>query len=166
MKKHFTGIALFIFIIGISALVASMFIEIPKMEVFEITQTVPRYESKKKCSKKYREYESADIKVAYAVYNKKTRKLFTTFASKREHYHFGEQVDLNFFVNNGNQTRFVKTEKVRWERLDWETDGNISKFKWLEEMDFHKNLYVIAECEGKSPEFDESRAMAVLIAKD
>lgn len=165
MKKHFTGIALFIFIIGISGFVASLFVKIPKPEVFEVQDTVPVYQSKKRCSKKYRNNEQPTT-IAYAVFNEKTKQLYTTFEFYRGHNHEREMIDLHFFVKDGNKTRFLTTEKVIAEKVDWESVSQTSSFDWLPDIASRENLYVIAECEGKSPVFDENKAMAVLVMKD
>ena len=164
MKKHFTGIALFVFIIGISGFIANLFIEIPKPEIFGVQNTVPVYESRTRCSKQSRYSEQLKV-ITDAVYNEKTKQLYTTFAFGREHNHVGKMIDLNFFVKDGNKTRFLMTEKVIAERVDWESVSQTSSFKWLTDRTSRENLYIIAECEGKSPVFDADKATAVLIVE-
>ncbi len=158
MKKHFTGIALFIFIVGISGFVASLFNQIPKAGVSEITETVPRYESRTKCFKKYRNIPEYKSKITFATYNEKTGQLYTAFTDEGK-------FNLYFFVKDGDETRFLAIEKVQSERIDWESVGQFSSFKWLKKLDFHENLYVIAEDSEKAPIFEEDRATAVVIAR-
>ncbi len=71
-----------------------------------------------------------------------------------------------FFVKDGNKTRFLTTEKVIAERVDWEGVSQTSSFEWLSDIASRENLYVIAECEGKSPVFEQDKATAVLVVKD
>lgn len=181
MKKHFIGVALFIFIVGISSFVASLFVEIPKPEVFEIVQTVPRYESRTKCSKKYRKQKSEKIsaRIVQAVYNEKTERLSTEYLINRKDYSQRTWLQLHFFIKDTNETRYLTTERILVDaNINHENSDFVSLFSSFDSLDkltSHENLYVISEPElqvrkgelvYKQPKFDESKAIAVLSVKD
>ena len=181
MKKHFTGIALFIFIVGISGFVASLFVEIPKTEVFEITEIVPRYMSKKKCSKKYTKSDnhSVSVKINQAVYDEKTKLLYTDYSVKSISLD-SVSINLHFFIKTANKIQYLTTEETSL-KLIFQDGGSSSgsenlSVKLLNDLSSHENIYVIAEpfiANGGAsggvrniPVFNKSKATAVLVAKD
>lgn len=169
MKKHFTGIALFIFIVGISGFVASLFNEIPNPKIFEVQNTVPVYESRKKCSKKY----PPGIKITQAVYNEKTDELSTEFLVESGFSPYSNLIKLFFFTNDADGSRFVSEGTFRLNNYSYIETDVFEKETWeirlIKKSDLRKNLYVIAVpfdnyITKKTPIFDESKAIAVLIA--
>lgn len=181
MRKHFTGIALFIFIVGISGFVASLFNEIPKPEIFEVQNTVPVYESRTRCSKKYRDNEQFQVKINQVVYDEETGQLSANYMIRRGQFSANSvPVYLHFFVKTANRTQHLVTEKATLTPTIIENNeyGNAHfYFKFLANLKSHENLYVIAESQVEqnngysgetknSPVFDESKATAVLVEKN
>ena len=188
MKKHFTGIALFIFIVGISGFIVSLFNEIPKPEIFEVQNTVPRYVSKNKCSKKNRSYKISDtVEITQMVYQEPTEYIAASFLLAPEYNADEISLNLHFFVKDSDQTYFLTTEnillKTKTNLVSIKEDGRRDFLTGLDldlltNLDSRKNLYVIAELkpseksdgvlgEVKSiPAFDENKAFAVRVVKN
>ena len=179
MKKHFTGIALFIFIIGISGFIANLFVQIPTPKVFEITKTIPRYEDRAKCKKNYHQSEQSRVKLIQTVYNEKKKRIWVEVFMENPSTTDSNEIKLHFFMKDGNRTRFVSTETISLRSAsdiekDMLSQHGYFQFDSLKKLKSCENLYVIAEAYSsaqkgrlvyKDPEFDENKASAVLIEK-
>lgn len=185
MTRHIAGFVLFSFIVSVSSVVAFIFADIPQNsvpqpEVFTVKNT-PIYEGKHRCDKKkYESYENSDVsvKVAQAVFNKRTGLLDTNLYIERKDFSTKSvTVGLHFFAKNDTGTRYLATEnfyfRPDFNRQNKAVQGIPSRsYHWLDDLTSNENLYVIADADFSGvnnrklqPEFDEAKAFSVISLK-
>lgn len=178
MTKHIAGFILFSLIVGTSAVVASLIGDAPdKMRSFTIRDDYAFYKRKKRrrrCRRrrKPREYRAKIVshEITGAVFNRDTGLLTTSHTLRKLPY--GEKrakLVYHFYVSDEFETRHLRSQEVWGIALDSPTI--VKNFEWLNRIDSKENVYVIAEYRGfrdsKSvPEFDEVKAVRVLIRED
>ena len=180
MKNHFIGLLIFSFIISASAMVAFWLAPLPQIapvETFE--KTAPRFEGYGGCKRKRRKPRdagNASVKILQANLSEFTHKLTTNFDIRRAD---GETetvgINLNFYIKDGSQTKFLKRETVwlspAFGSNDEATHQLLSSFEWLNRIGDKENLYIIPEIvngfeSNQIPtEFDANQATAVTIEK-
>lgn len=180
MDKHFIGIFLFTTIVTVSGVVAFVFGDLPKIEAPRLSQP-PVYESKTRCNKmKYRSSYKTDatVKIYQAVLNEDTGVLNTNLIVKRtDKTTESVYVALHFFIKDGHDTRYLNTETLLVvPDFNYDKDSVahpvLSSFDWLENVESHGNLYVVAEKTNYreypktlEPVFNESNATAVIVER-
>lgn len=177
MNRHYIGFALFSFIIMSSGFLALLFGDLPKIEQPKFDE-VPRFESKVRCRKSsYRsdKKDAAMVRVYQAVLDESNNLLGTDLIVKRaDDATENVFVALHFFTKDGGEARHLKTETVLvvpdFTYSDRATHPVLSSFAWLENLESHENLYIIAEAtkyrkypKTYVPSFDDEKAVAVLV---
>lgn len=186
MNKHIIGLIIFSFIVGMSAIIAALFVPMPQMpkldsvKVSESNDYIYRgntYCKKKKRKPRPKDYsELASAKVSQAVFDLNKKQLDTQFTIERgDDSTETVKVALHFFVNDRFGVQHIKTEFVtltpNFDIGDKAITTKTSSFKWLNNLESRENLYVIAEVVTDSynykhyaPVFDSYEATAVLLS--
>ncbi len=187
MNKHIIGFIIFSLIVGTSAVVASFFYGVPKIESVNVSETSVTY-SGKSCWKSTKNYKSglASVKVLQAVFNPDSKKLATNLSVTPGDNSFKNvRLALHFFVKDGNSTRYLATENLTDKNgnLEGVYDLNEDKFsktlfsvtstyKLFSNLRSYENLYVIPQIfterdsftDYAPPQFDEINATPVTLA--
>lgn len=180
MTKHTAGFILFSFIVGVSGIIAAIFVEIPQPD--KVTEfNVPRVESKSRCFKNnYGSYQKsgATVNVVQAVFNERTGMLDTDLFIKRgADSTRNVTVALHFFTKDLKGAKYLATENYYF-KPDFDSRGEASlaipsrSYQWLNNLSSQENLYVVADTDfNKSayrkyqPSFDESKAFSIISLK-
>lgn len=177
MKQHITGFILFNLIVGASVVVAALFYSVPNADSVRAPEAPTNY-VKTTCwrSRKMRKNEDLNAKVVQAVFNENTNQLDMNLSlNSRDTASGFVSVEFDFFVKDGNQTRYLASETLHYLKPEFNLDGKatqsiISSYQWLDDLKSHENLYVVprtgsnAENENNSaPRFDESNATSVIV---
>jgi hypothetical protein len=169
MKKHIFGFALFSFIVGTTGFIYAM-LNIVNIEEVKVPSYTPSYSSTKSCWKMKRNSTQVNLGsplVKQATFNLASKQLKWELDTSQ----INAPIALNFFIKNESGTQYVNSTFVPTIAF---RDGSVnatSSYEWLNNLDSHENLYVIAEplVHGKRgyknslPEFDASKATAVLV---
>ena len=184
MNKHFIGLIIFSFIVGMSAIIASLFIQMPQMPKIEAVKVSESndyvYRGNTHCKKKKRKprpknySELASAKVSQAFFDLNKKQLDTQFMIERANDSTETvNVALHFFVNDRFGVQHIATEFVtlapNFDIGDKAITTKISSFNWLNNLESRENLYVMPEVIKNSdtyknypPIFDSFEATAVL----
>ena len=179
MTKHVAGFILFSFIVGVAGIIAFIFAEVPQPEK-TVEFKVTRVESKTHCAKSgYASDENSDasVKVAQAVFNERTGLLDTDLFIKRKNASTKSvSVALHFFVKDLKGARYLATENYYFKPdFDSRNEATVAipsrSYRWLDNITYQENLYVIADAEMPSSykkyqsSFDENKATAIISLK-
>jgi hypothetical protein len=186
MNKHIVGLIIFSFIVGISAIIASFFVQMPQIPTLDQVRVSGEnpyiYRGHKSCGKKKRKprprdySELASAKVSQAVFDLDKKQLDTEFTIERTNDSTETvNVALHFFVNDRYGVQSIATEFItlnpNFDIGDKAVTTKISSFKWLNNLESRENLYVMPEVVTNEynytnypPTFDSSEATAVLLS--
>lgn len=186
MNQNVFGVILFSLIVGTAIFVSEYFVTLPTpLPVYEKPITVKQDDYS--CSKQSRKAitQLTAIKVDQAVLDQTTNNLHISFHIKR-HISMTKdtlakipesetsKISLHFFDKSGSKTKYLGTEEMTiTPHFGYGDQSNFAKyasFKWLDDLQKHDNLYVIAESSVKfnksaslEPDFDEAKATSVLL---
>jgi hypothetical protein len=170
MKKHIFGLAIFSFIVGSAAIVYSFFNVpeiVPVPAVITVSESQPVLMRKTSCKARVIK-KTGGVEIKQAVFNLHTGQFSWELATPD----VDAQVALHFYSKDENGTRYIMTERVN---NKFSHNGILrysSSYGWLIKRKSHENLYVIAEFEPESenynfstsqPKFDALKATAVTI---
>ncbi len=174
MKKHVVGFILFNLIVGTSAIIAALFYEMPKIDSVDVPETPVIYT--RSCWRMRKNLQSPQVnaKITQAVFNENTDQLdMDLFLERKNHSTENVSVSLQFFVKDGNQTRYLATETFNL-TPDFDLDDKAAQsvtfsYKWLDDLKSHENLYIVPQTAATenytrlAPRFDEASAAPVTV---
>lgn len=176
MTKHIIGLALFSFIVGVSAIVYALF-NVPEIvPVYEVINiSAPQYAPVKRTGCKMNRASKINaIEIKQAVLDLQTKQFSWELATPD----IDEQIALHFFSKDSSGTRYITTEYIN---NTFSYNGILrysSSYNWLNKRKSHENLYVTAQFESEltnynephqyhintsQPKFDARKATAVTI---
>lgn len=142
MKKHILGLAIFSLIIGVSVFLFSIFFSVKYSE-----STYCPINAQVKVNKE----NSLEKKlIKQAVLNVKTNQLTLEFQRTST----GQPIALHFFVKDSSITKYNFTEYIFTDASRYSI--NLSK---LSGINYHNNLYVIAEVVSTQEAFGDKKAI-------
>ena len=186
MNKHIVGFILFNLIVGTSVIIAVLSYNVPNFDSVVVPATSETYT--RSCWKSSRKYANNldSVKVTQAVFDGKTQQLETELFVQSNVKSFKNiKLALNFFVKDGDSTRYLATEDLSDRNMDMEavydfSDRRITKAnfhvstssRWLDDIGASENLYVVPQIISNSevrgnytPVFSEADATPVTLAR-
>jgi hypothetical protein len=183
MNQNVFGVILFSLIVGTAIFVSEYFVPLPTL--LPVYERPVSSDNKYTCSQRKRQvtYQTSQIakptvKVSQIFFNQRTNQLNTDFLIKAESPKTENVgIALHFFTKDGRKTKYLATEtilvKPNFDESGLANYDFISSFKWLNDLNRHDNLYVIAEpsvdfrsSKTLEPNFDSSKATSVLILNE
>lgn len=158
MNKHFIGLIIFSFIIGISAIIASLFIQMPQMPEIQAVKVSESndyvYRGNTYCQKKKKRHhpkqynDLASVKVSQAFFDLDQKQLETQIMVERANDSTETvNIALHFFVNDRFGVQHIATEFVtltpNFDIGDKAITTKISSYRWLNNLESRENLYVM-----------------------
>jgi hypothetical protein len=192
MKKHVFGFALFSFIVAVAVVIGNL----PAFEPANVhlTDSYEEPQPRHFCSKKKpRSYDFSYAKIEQIVFDVKTKQMKIAFSPQMRSDDAADDksytLRLHYFVKNGSETSFLKTQDIYVKSaLDAENEWILTSSLWLDNLESYDNLYIVPEIkenvsvnsfsvkhdgdessrknyESKKPRFDYATAVPVLLSR-